>query len=142
MFPIFFPDILFPGAQAQPQPEDNHQMDGDDRNPMDHDDNHPIDDNDNHPMDVEDNHPMDVGEVRQQKRKRKHQRWTQQEVAEISELFKENLRTKTTPTTKRCEAARKVSRKHNGQLYKRSAALIIKKISAMNHRQVHKCHEQ
>ena len=66
--------------------------------------------------------------------KRARQLWTSVEKGEILKYFKEYLECKTTPSSVKVRKAKKKSQKKGGQLYKRRDDLIIKKISAINHK--------
>jgi hypothetical protein len=61
-------------------------------------------------------------------------KWTQVELGELEKYFKKFIDSKITPRAKDCENVRAQSQKKGGQLHRRAAHLIIKKISAINHR--------
>ena len=62
------------------------------------------------------------------------QKWDAVETAELRKYFKEHLEAKTTPRSKEIDLKKKKSQKNGGKLYLRRNDLIIKKISAMNHK--------
>lgn len=64
--------------------------------------------------------------------KRRH--WSKGEVVEIHKYFKSYLDAKKTPRSKAIEEAKEKSRKKGGILHRRENHLIIKKISALNHK--------
>ena len=60
--------------------------------------------------------------------------WTQAEFSEINKYFGEHLERKTVPKRLNCLQILKKSKDAGGALHKRTPALIIKKISYMNHK--------
>ena len=68
------------------------------------------------------------------KPKMKRQRWSEVEENEIKKYFATFLDSKTTPRSKQVEKAKKKSKEKGGEIHKRACHLIIKKISAINHR--------
>lgn len=62
------------------------------------------------------------------------QKWDAVETAELRKYFKEHLEAKTTPRAKEIDCKKKKSLKNGGKLHMRRNDLIIKKISAMNHK--------
>ena len=59
-------------------------------------------------------------------------RWTDKELEEIKLYAAKYLKEKKTPSRKVCLAYIKKSKETGGQLQRRSSALIVKKISAIN----------
>ena len=54
--------------------------------------------------------------------------WTNEEVEELKQYFKEHISTRSTPGMKDCQRAIQMSRKHNGVLHKRPWETIKKKV--------------
>jgi hypothetical protein len=61
-------------------------------------------------------------------------RWTPTENAEIHKYFAKHLSDKKAPNRADCLKAKQASLKASGELYKRPWHLIVKKVSAMNHK--------
>lgn len=66
--------------------------------------------------------------------KTKRQPWTAVETSELKKYFKTFLDSKVTPSSKEVRKAKEKSKEKGGQLHARRDDLIIKKISAMNHK--------
>ncbi|XP_033758095.1 uncharacterized protein LOC117340444 [Pecten maximus] len=62
------------------------------------------------------------------------QKWSAKEEEEIQTYFKTYLSSGTTPRAQACQKAKSKSLKNGGELHKRANHLIIKKISAINHK--------
>ena len=92
----------------------------------------PIDDEDT--ADTADSEDDQIKSRKAAKPATARQRWSQAEEEEIIKYFKSHLDAGIAPRAKDCEKAKDKSRKASGQLHKRASHLIVKKISAMNHR--------
>jgi len=62
------------------------------------------------------------------------QRWSKDEEAEIQKYFQQYLDTSTTPNGRACNKAKENSLQNGGHIHRRANHLIVKKISAMNHK--------
>lgn len=85
-------------------------------------------------LDEDDEKEMDECEPRKKKMKTTRKKWSCEEEKELKKYFSTYLETKTTPKYADCERIKKKSKLNGGELYERANHLIIKKISAMNHK--------
>lgn len=64
----------------------------------------------------------------------KRQKWTQKELEELRLYFKSYLDNKITPRSHTVDKAKAKSSTAGGELHRRANHLIVKKISALNHK--------
>ena len=83
---------------------------------------------------LSDDELVEVPEKKRKKPATSRQRWTETEVQELSRYFQRYLESGTTPRGKEIEKAKTRSLKNDGDIWKRTNHLIIKKISNMNHK--------
>lgn len=75
----------------------------------------------------------DEVQTRKKVKKTTRQRWTDDEVKEIKEYFKDFLKSGTTPRSTFIDRMKQKSKVNKGVIHLRENHLIIKKISNMNH---------
>lgn len=80
----------------------------------------------------------ELEQERKPTKKAKHsvarKKWSKTEMDELNKYFKSYLAAGVTPRGPDCEKAKLSSKNANGEIHKRQNHLIIKKISALNHK--------
>jgi len=110
-----------PEVEPEPEPENVFQFNEDDDM-----------------MDVTDESDQEPARhsTRREKNKKdtKRQKWSEKETEELKKFFSKHLDRKVAPRRADCLKAKQESFKNGGELHKRSWHLIVKKISAINHK--------